>query len=115
MESIRFIIIYGHHMSDRTAFAEFADFIDEDFAREHSHIIVYKRSGQTLELEACAVYVVNASRESLVIEQESLLSDIAAGTDLILREPGSEGQLFAFTACSYQTRNSRTVIYAKGF
>lgn len=108
----RFVMVYGHHMSDGTAFAEFADFIDEGFAREHSRIIVYKRSGDTLELMVCAVDIVDASRERLVIDQEEGLEEIIGTPDLQLADTSDASQLFAFTTCSYQTRNSRTVVYA---
>ena len=108
----RFVMVNGHHMSDGTAFAEFADFIDEGFAREHSRIIVYKRSGDTLELMVCAVDIVNASRERLVIDQEEGLEEIIGTPDLQLADTSDASQLFAFTTCSYQTRNSRTVVYA---
>ena len=99
-------------MSDGTAFAEFADFIDEGFAREHSRIIVYKRSGDTLELVVCAVDIVNASRERLVIDQEEGFEEIIGTPDLQLADASDASQLFAFTTCSYQTKNSRTVVYA---
>lgn len=108
----RLVVVYGHHMSDGTAFAEFADFIDEGFAREHSRIIVYKRSGEALELEVCAVDVVNASRERLVIDQEESFEMIVGAADLHLSDPAESEQLFAFTTCSYQTWNSRTMVYA---
>lgn len=93
-------------------FAEFADFVDEGFAREHSRIIVYKRSGEMLELEVCAVDIVNASRESLVINQEGAFEKMVESADLQLSDPSEAKQLFAFTTCSYQTRNSRTIVYA---
>ena len=108
----RLVMVYGHHMSDGTAFAEFADFIDEGFAREHSRIIVYKRSGEALELEVCAVDIVNASRERLVINQEESFEKIVGASDLHLSDPAETEQLFAFTTCSYQTWNSRTVVHA---
>lgn len=108
----RLVIVYGHHMSDGTAFAEFADFIDEEFAREHSRIIVYKRSGEALDLEVCAIDVVNASRERLVIDQEESFEKIVGAADLQLSDPAEAEQLFAFTTCSYQTWNSRTIVYA---
>lgn len=108
----RFVMVYGHHMSDGSAFAPFASFIDERFAREHDRIIVYKRTGETLELHPVAVDVVNASRERLVIDQEGDFGEIVEGSDLMLEEPEDEGQLFAFTTCSYQTRNSRTTVCA---
>lgn len=108
----RFVMVYGHHMSDGTAFAEFADFIEEGFAREHSRIIVYKRSGGALDLEICAVDVVNASREKLVINQEESFQKIVGAADLHLSDPAEAEQLFAFTTCSYQTWNSRTIVFA---
>lgn len=108
----RFVMVYGHHMSDGSAFADFASFIDEGYAREHCCIIVYKRGGETLELEVSAVDVVNASRERLVIDQEADWQALLASTDLILREAEPGSQMFAFATCSYQTRNSRTIVFA---
>ena len=109
----RLVMIYGHHMSDGTAFAEFADFIDGGFAREHGRIAVYKRSGETLELEVCAVDVVNASRERLVINQDDAFEKMVGSADLQLADPSRAEQLFAFTTCSYQTWNCRTIVFAK--
>ncbi len=108
----RFVMVYGHHMSDGTTFAEFADFIDEGFARDHDRIIVYRRSGETLELAACAVDVVSASQERLVIDQEEDFDQMVAWSDLQLLDVSETGQLFAFATCSYQSRNSRTIVYA---
>lgn len=108
----RFVMVYGHHMSDGSVFADFASFSNEDYAREHNRIIVYKRNGETLELEACAVDVVNASREKLSINQDANLSSLLMSAELTLAEAIDEDQLFAFATCSYQTWNSRTVVYA---
>lgn len=107
-----FVMVYGHHMSDGSVFADFAKFIDEDYAREHEEIIVYKRDGETLGLEVRAVDVVNASCERLVVNQEADFGKLIASADLMLSNPANDGQLYAFTTCSYQTWNSRTVVYA---
>lgn len=107
----RFVMVYGHHMSDGTAFAEFAEFIDEGFAREHSRIIVNKRSGETLELEVCAVDIVNASLERLVIDQDDAIEKMIGSADLQIANTSDASQLFAFATCSYQTWNSRTIVY----
>lgn len=106
-------MVYGHHMSDGSAFAAFANFIDEEFAREHSRIIIYKRSGATLELDVCAVDIVNANREKLVIDQENDFKQIVEAADFRLSDFDEARQLFSFVTCSYQTWNSRTAIYAK--
>lgn len=108
----RFVMVYGHHMSDGSAFAPFASYIDEGFAREHDRIIIYRRTGGALELKSVAVDVVNASRERLVIDQERDFREMIEGSDLVVREPENDSQLFAFTTCSYQTGNSRTTVYA---
>ncbi len=60
--------------------------IDEEFAREHSRIIIYKRSGATLELDVCAVDIVNANREKLVIDQENDFKQIVEAADFWLSD-----------------------------
>lgn len=107
-----FVMVYGHHMSDGSAFADFASFIDEAYAQEHDEIIIYQREGETLHLAPIAIDVVNASRESLRIDQGVAPAERIAESDLILCDPGEAEQLFAFTTCSYQTWNSRTTVYA---
>lgn len=107
-----FVIIYGHHMSDGSAFADFAKFIDEDYVREHGDILLYKRDSGTLHLRPVAVDVVNASRETLVINHELAPAERIASADLLLEGDLEADQLFAFATCSYQTSNSRTVVYA---
>lgn len=69
----RFVMVYGHNMSDGSVFADFASYIDEGYAQEHDEIIVFKRSGETLELEVCAVDIVNASRERLMSDKTKAL------------------------------------------
>lgn len=108
----RFVMVYGHHMSDGSVFADFASFIDDEYAREHDEIIVYQREGSTLHLEPVAVDVVNASRECLVIDQEVDFNEMFSKADLTLSATSEADQLFAFTTCSYQTRNSRTTVFA---
>lgn len=109
----RFVVVYGHHMSDGSVFADFASFIDEGYAREHDEIIVFKRNGEVLNLHPVSVDIVNATWESLVIDQKADFSETVAGSDLIIRESTEEGQLFAFITCSYQRGNSRTVVYVQ--
>lgn len=107
-----FVIVYGHYMSDGSAFADFASFIAEAYAREHGEIIVYRRDAETLRLKPVAVDVVNASRERLVIDQELKPSERIADADLILELPSDNSQLIAFATCSYQAWNSRTIVMA---
>lgn len=107
-----FVMIYGHHMSDGSIFADFASFIDETYANEHKQIIVYERTGEIHNLDVVAVDIVNASREKLAIPEEEVFAVHLASCDLILQETIDADRLWAFTTCSYQTWNSRTVVYA---
>ena len=108
----RFVMVYGHHMSDGSVFADFARFIDAGYANGHDRIIVYKRSGEVLNLHPAAVDVVNASCESLVIDQEADFRGLVDEADLKLMGPAEGDQLFAFATCSYQTADSRTIVLA---
>lgn len=98
-----FVIVYRHHMSDSSAFADFANFIDGAYARMHDEITIYRRDAETLYLKPVAVDVVNASTERLVLDQELKPSERIADADLILETPSDESQHIAFAMCSYQT------------
>lgn len=106
------VMIYGHHMSDGSQFADFANFIEPEYAEEHDLIILYLREGETLYLKPCAVDIVNASRERLNLSAPDL-KNLIASSDLILNTLDEQQQLYAFATCSYQTWNSRTIVYAR--
>lgn len=107
-----FVMVYGHHMSDGSAFADFANFIDDAYANDHKRIIVYERTGEIHDLDVVAVDIVNASREKLMIPQGEEFAERIASCDLVLQEAIETDRLWAFTTCSYQTWNSRTVVFA---
>lgn len=107
----RFVMVYGHHMSDGSVFADFANYTDEGYAEEHERIVVNERSGGVRDLKVIAVDVVNASRERLEILSPDVFYDKVAECDLILQLPTKIGNLWAFSTCSYQTQNSRTIVY----
>lgn len=114
-----FTVVYGHHMDDGSVFADFARFGDRDYAADHREIVVYMREGdRRVELDAVAVDVVNASRETLRTgfddrdEFEAYAREAIEESDLVLESPQDLHRLYAFSTCSYQTGNSRTVVYA---
>lgn len=107
-----FVMVYGHHMSDGSVFADFANFIDGEYAREHDEIIIYERTGGVSVLKPMAIDIVNASFEKLVIPKPTEFKDRITSSDLVLDDKTLSKKLWAFTTCSYQTSNSRTVIYA---
>ena len=112
-------IVYGHHMDDGSVFADFARYSDRDFAAGNRDIYVYVRDGdRRIELEAVAVDIVNANRETLrtefddLKEFEAYARETVDESDLVFGLPVEVRHLYAFSTCSYQTGNSRTVVYA---
>ena len=112
------VIVYGHHMSDGTMFAPLAQYSSRDFAEGHRTIRVYTHE-KTIELEVFAVDVVDASSEGKrtdfadAAELDAYLGDKLSRCEVVLEEPADVEQAWAFVICSYQTSNSRTVVYAK--
>ena len=85
----------------------------------HREIVVYLREGNRIvELDAVAVDIVNANRETLRTEFddqdefEAYEREAVGASDLVLESPRGLPHLYAFSTCSYQTGNSRTVVYA---
>lgn len=112
-------IVYGHHMDDGSVFADFARYSDRDFVSGNRDIYLYVREGdRRIELEAVAVDIVNANRETLrtefkdQTEFEAYALETIEESDLVLDAPAEVRHLYAFSTCSYQTGNSRTVVYA---
>ncbi len=112
------VIVYGHHMSDGTMFAPLAQYSSRDFAEGHRVIWVYTREKE-IELEVFAVDVVNASSEGKRTdfadagELDAYLGDKLSRCEVVLEDLADVSQAWAFVTCSYQTSNSRTVVYAK--
>ena len=106
--------IYGHNMSDGTVFADFSKYSEEDYARSHSRIFLHTRTGGTYELSVIAVDVVDASAETVCpsFNDPGAIAEWIGKSDLVLLEYDGSSKVFAFATCSYQTADSRTVVYA---
>ena len=72
-----------------------------------------------LHLEVFAADVVDASSEGKRTDfadaaaLDAYLGDKLSRCEVVLEEPSDVAQAWAFVTCSYQTSNSRTVVYAK--
>ena len=112
------VIVYGHHMSDGTMFAPLAQYSSRDFAEGHRTIRIYTRE-KAIELKVFAADVVDASSEGKrtdfadAAELDAYLGDKLSRCEVVLEEPADVEQAWAFVTCSYQTSNSRTVVYAR--
>ena len=112
------VIVYGHHMSDGTMFAPLAQYSSRGFAEGHRTIRVYTREN-AIELEAFAADVVDARSEGKrtdfagAAELDAYLGDKLSRCEVVLEDSADVAHAWAFVTCSYQTSNSRTVVYAK--
>lgn len=108
------IPIYGHNMSDGGVFADFAKYGDEEYARSHSVIDLYTRDGRKRKLKVIAIDIVNANAETMCpdFDDAEAIARQIAKSDIVLAEHDGASKVFAFATCSYQTANSRTVVYA---
>lgn len=112
------VIVYGHHMSDGTMFAPLAQYSSRGFAEEHRTIRVFTRE-KAIELEVFAADVVDASSEGKRTDFAdtaalgAYLGDKLSQCEVILEDSADVAHAWAFVTCSYQTSNSRTVVYAK--
>lgn len=114
-----FMIVYGHHMDDGSVFADFASFSDEGYAKDHRTIYLYTRTdNERHELKVVAANVVNASYEQLQTEFkddaafDEYIGECFEESEVVLEKPEDVDRLYAFATCSYETWNSRTVVYA---
>lgn len=112
------VIVYGHHMSDGSMFAPLAQYSSRGFAEGHRTIRVFTREN-AIELEVFAADVVDASSEGKrtdfagAAELDAYLGDKLSRCEVVLEDSADVAHAWAFVTCSYQTSNSRTVVYAK--
>lgn len=106
------VYIYGHHMNDGTSFAPLANYVYTTHQEAYPTIMFEIRDKERFDLRVVAVDILNADIEKLVIDQSERFDDVIADCDYVLGNVATAKQLFAFCTCSYQTANSRTIVYA---
>lgn len=116
--SSRLSAVYGHHLINDGMFSPLARFSDEDFFRKHRKIYLLTPN-ESMLLTAVAANVVNADKERIRLsftddadfhkywQRQVKASEVVANDT-----PKAPSQVFAFMTCSYQTSNSRTMVYA---
>lgn len=114
--------IYGHHMKSGAMFASLCNFKDQSFLDEHPFGTIRTESGDIYKLDFFAGMVISGEDDSVlytgdfadeeefqayydsVKERSMVSSDI----DLQLGD-----KVIALVTCSYETNNSRFVLYAR--
>ena len=110
-------IVLGHSLLDGSMLTDFKEMSDAEYADEHSEIMLMSPEGNRM-LEVACVKVVDAD----VAQKVTGVKDASAAADLLRAEeqdadvvrmpPKQAEQVFLFVTCSYQTGNSRTLVYA---
>lgn len=111
------VTAYGHSLMNGLMFSDFQRYSDAAFAEAHRRLTVSTPEG-VRELEVFAADVVDADVESISTSFESAaaahayVSRRAAESDVSLGDPPEGARVWCFVTCSYETDNSRTLVYA---
>lgn len=118
------VVVYGHHMSDGTMFAELTKFESEDFYREHRTFSFDTMAGYG-EYEIIAVFktvaysqqgfqyqkFVSAENEAEFNEFVSRCKSLALYDTGVTAEYGDK--LISLSTCEYSRTNGRLIVVAK--
>lgn len=114
------VILYGHHMKNKTMFGDLVKFKNESFFKENNLIeIEYK--GKTYTYEVFSVYVADLNNEdylkidfnadnefkeylNYITEKSMYKSDISIDTS---------DKIITLYTCSYEFKDARTIVHAK--
>lgn len=110
-------IVYGHHLINGTMFSDFAKFSSYGYAESHRQVLLMTPEGNR-ELRVIGANVVDADYET--IETGFLDADGVTAyalrklseSEVVLEVPERVQRLYQFVCCSYETDNSRTIVYA---
>lgn len=119
-ENDKSIIVYGHHMRNKTMFGELVNFKDESFFKENNLVeIEYKGKNYTYEI--FSVYIADLDNKdylktdfntngefkdylNYIIERSIYKSDI--NLDI-------SDKIITLYTCSYEFKDARTIVHAK--
>ncbi len=110
-------IVYGHHLINGTMFSDFSKFSDRAYAEAHRQILLMTPE-ENRELRVVAVNVVDADYETIQTgfgnapDLNAYYAQKFAESEVVLETPDRAQRIYAFVCCSYQTDNSRTIVYA---
>ena len=111
-------VIYGHNMNDGTMFSELENYKQNDYYENHKKYTIYTESDK-LEVEIVAIYIADASKESLPInfednEREKYLKKVMKNNILDSKvNIESEDKLITLCTCADVYDTSRLVLIGK--
>lgn len=117
-----FNVLYGHHMASGAMFAGICNYKNPNYVNDHPFAVIYGEDGSVYQAEFFAGQVISGeSDEGLYVykfDSEQEFDDYIEG----LKENSTfdtnveieyGDKILALVTCSYETNNSRYVLYAK--
>lgn len=113
----RHSIFYGHHMKNKTMFADIVKFREEEFFKEHREIILYTPERELHLTTVAALYGDSSGekrRTKFSTEEEFLtyVDEMTGGCTFRDIPEGEIRHLYSFATCSYEFEDARTILYA---
>lgn len=113
-----FVVVYGHHLVNGEMFSDFAKMTDQGYAEAHPAVLVDTPRGRRT-LRVLGARAIDADEEGIRIgfatvpEAAAYAASELEGADSLLSPPSGGGRVWLFVTCSYQTDNSRTLVFAE--
>lgn len=113
-----FVVVYGHHLINGEMFSDFAKMTSQGYAEAHPAVYVDTPRGRRT-LRVLGARAINADEEGIrlgfatVPEAAAYAASELEGADSLLSPPSGGGRVWLFVTCSYQTDNSRTLVFAE--
>jgi sortase B len=110
-------LIHGHHMKNGTMFGQLAKYKQQSFADAHPYVYLFDGSDVRV-YEVFAAVVVNAASETVPLGFSSLTEEIdyfnavRDRSKMTPKEIKSYSDLLILNTCSYEAKNTRTLVYA---
>ncbi|MGL5693388.1 MAG: class B sortase [Peptostreptococcaceae bacterium] len=113
------VIVYAHHMRNKTMFGELANFKRENFFKSNNKITI-EQDGKSYTYEVFSVYVADFSDDYLKVDftsDDDYENYIDYIVDRSLFKSGvdvsSDDNILTLYTCSYEFKDARTIVHAK--
>lgn len=112
------VVVYGHHLINGEMFSDFAKMTGQGYAEAHPEVYVDTPRGRRT-LRALGARAIDADEEGIRIgfqtvpEAAAYASSELDSADSFLSAPSGSKRIWCFVTCSYQTDNSRTLVFAE--
>lgn len=113
-----FVVVYGHHLVNGEMFSDFAKMTDQGYPEAHPAVLIDTPRGRRT-LRVLGARAIDADEEGIRIgfatvpEAAAYAASELEGADSLLSPPSGGGRVWLFVTCSYQTDNSRTLVFAE--